>query len=157
MKLDDEIRIARNKRKWSQGKFGAMLGVTQQAVSEWEHGCSIAKEHWPGIKQFLGVDVESVLESDGEPCCHAAVGNVIAHQPAGGFQTVMGELFAQITDWVSAVDGSDTRAAMDFAEELYNRFPELKDWKKKQRQSGVAGTAPQHQDRKVANGGRGGG
>ena len=154
MNLNEEIRNARNRKKWSQGKLGKLMGVTQQAVSDWERGGSISEEHWPKLKMYLGIDVESSTvgipsKDEGNK---SGSNSPSAFPPSDGFQTVMGELFAQITDWVSEVEGRDTRAAMDFAEELYRRFQELRDWKKKQRQSGIAGTVQGHQDRKAANG-----
>ena len=59
-----------------------MLGVTQQAVSDWEGGGGVDKEHWPALKEYLGIDVESHSQT------------VHQHQPANSPASYM------IMNWV---------------------------------------------------------
>lgn len=66
MKIKDEIKVARVRKNLSQQGLADILGVTQQLVSEWERGEEqVAKRHWEKLKSDFGVDVESIINSDG--------------------------------------------------------------------------------------------
>jgi len=51
------INKGRRRAGLSQKQLAAMIGVTQQAVSQWESGGDIGKEHWRAIFDIIGVDV----------------------------------------------------------------------------------------------------
>jgi transcriptional regulator with XRE-family HTH domain len=59
MKLDAALRVARATKRLKQWQIAEKLGVTQQAVSDWENGGWVAEEHWEAIKEELGVDIAS--------------------------------------------------------------------------------------------------
>ena len=61
IKTNEKIRMARLAKRLSQQAIADILGVTQQAISDWENGGGIDQEHWPALKEHLGVDVSSSI------------------------------------------------------------------------------------------------
>lgn len=57
MEIGERMRMARLGKKLAQQAVADAIGVTQQAVSDWEKGGGIDEEHWQSIKELLGVDV----------------------------------------------------------------------------------------------------
>lgn len=57
MKASDAIRTARALKKLKQHELAALIGVSQQMVSEWEtEKETVAVKNWEALKQILDVD-----------------------------------------------------------------------------------------------------
>ncbi|MFG1465232.1 helix-turn-helix domain-containing protein [Xanthobacter sp. DSM 24535] len=68
MALKDRIKQARRARRWSQGKLGEAVGVSSQAVSQWESGASdVTLSRLREIAAALGMPVEWFTNTTGEP------------------------------------------------------------------------------------------
>jgi transcriptional regulator with XRE-family HTH domain len=59
MNTGDKMRMARLAKKMSQRALAGVVGVKQQAVSEWENGGGVDPKHWPEIKEHLGIDLST--------------------------------------------------------------------------------------------------
>ena len=59
--LGDRIQILRKERKMTQKQLGSLVGVTAQAVSNWECGGAPEAELLPSIAHALGVSIEELF------------------------------------------------------------------------------------------------
>ena len=55
--LSERLRDARVKRKRSQKAVADALGVTQSAVSLWESGATIPRNHVDGVEREYGIRI----------------------------------------------------------------------------------------------------
>lgn len=55
MEIHEQIQVAREARGWTREKLADALGVTKQAVANWETGEGVPRVHrWKQIEKLLG-------------------------------------------------------------------------------------------------------
>lgn len=65
--LSETIKALRRKHYLNQTAFANMIGVTQSAISQWEHGLTKPNsEQLRAISQAFGVSVDDLLGGDGQ-------------------------------------------------------------------------------------------
>lgn len=84
MSLSNRLRVARERSGLTQDQVAEHIGITSQAVTQWESGKTApARQNLPKVADLYGVPVGWLLSGGGEPWSEDAASRIISAEEAG--------------------------------------------------------------------------
>lgn len=103
--VGDRIRQVRTSRDMTQDAFGAELGLTRGAVSNWESGKGIGRENLEQIAAKFGVSIDWLVRGDGPAPVAPPKSNV--SKPTGPLYPRFAEPPPRLPVFGQAIGGAD--------------------------------------------------